>query len=171
MTPIRFHWSGDPGILVNLLQIGKSYECEEITDAERSLESHDHYFACVKKGWENLPEWLADRFPGERTGPNKLRKWCLCKRGYRREFTGAMETGAQLAAIMQMALWIDEYAVVVSEGLVVTVYVAKSQKMRKNGGDMSKREFEQSKADVLEEISLMIGTDVATLLKESGRNA
>ena len=54
---------------------------------------------------------------------------------------------------------LDDFAVVETDGLVVTVYTAKSQSMRA----MGKKTFQESKDAVLRVIAELIGTDPTTL--------
>lgn len=133
-------------------------------DKERSDESHGFYFACLHTAFMNLPERFADRFASE----EHLRKWCLIKSGFRKEHTIIAATEQNAAEIAALAGALDDFAVVQLDGRIVTVWVAESQKMMRNGDDgMAKDKFEASKEAVLRECSKLIGIDVTTLLAEN----
>lgn len=123
-------------------------------DEQRSMESHNHYFASIADSWNNLPEAYGDRF----ATPEHLRKWCLIKAGFRNEKTyscGSEEEAQRLAVFVK---GIDDYAVVVVRSNLVIHYTAKTQKMRGEGA-MNKAEFQASKQAVLDLIDKMLEFD------------
>ena len=141
---------------------GHVYRLKE--DKERSDESHGFYFACLHTAFETLPEKYADRFASE----EHLRKWCLVKCGYRKEHTIVASSESAAQKIAALASVLDEFAVVHVESEIVTVWVAKTQKMKRTSDDgMDKEEFEASKEAVLRECSKLIGVDVTMLLAEN----
>jgi hypothetical protein len=172
--PVRYRWSGEAMVpLARFARraasfvVGQVYDLEEV--AERSKESHNHFFACVHTAWLNLPEMYADRFGDDpKEGPEKLRKWCLIKAGFSKEHLVVATTAEQAERIAALAGLLDPFAVVLVDGTLVRVMIAKTQKLRRSGRDgMDKREFEASKEAVLRECSKLIGTDVVTLLAQS----
>lgn len=143
----------------NHLSAGDTYWIRE--DFERSSKSHRHYFGTISEGWANLPEHLAQRFPGK-DGPECLRKWCLIKAGYHHMTETLFETpgDAQRAAMMaEDRTNPDRYTITVVKGCVVQKYVAETQRQK----DMGARRFQESKQDVLELIAGMVGVSVEEL--------
>jgi hypothetical protein len=128
---------------------------------ERSEKSHRHYFACLRETWLNLPEGYRERFGTDETeGTDRLRKWCLMKAGFRKEHAIVAMSGPQARKIAALAQSLDDCAVVMVDGNIVTVWTAKSQKMKKSGADgMDKDEFERSKEAVLNICAGMLGID------------
>lgn len=169
MLPVEFAWTGDAmqplgrfrGLCDRQFVIGESYILTEIE--ERSSKSHAHYFACVKDGWSNLPEHLADRFPSS----DHLRKWALIKAGFRDEVTFTASSKAEAVRIAAFLRPVDDTSVVrVKDGVVIR-WTAKSQSMRAMGKD----DFQRSKDAVLAVIDDLIGTAPGTLSREAGRAA
>jgi hypothetical protein len=165
----RYRWTGaawEP--MARLLRrCQQTFQPGQIADleptAERSPESHGHYFACLHQAFVNLPEAYADRFASE----EHLRKWCLIKSGYRSERTFVAASPEAAHSMAAFIAPLDEYAVIVVHGNLISVLTAKTQKLRRNGDDgMDKKEFEASKDDVLRVCSEMIGVDVTTLLAQ-----
>lgn len=164
MTPIIYNWTGEALVpatpfMARLcdreLVVGEQYRMVE--EEERSAKSHRFYFACIREAWLNLPDSWSDRI----TSPEHLRKYALVKAGFCDSQTlvaGSKAEAQRIAAFMRP---IDEFAVITVEGSTVTRYVAKSQSVKA----MTKPVFEESKTAVLEIVSAIIGTDVATLSK------
>lgn len=126
-----------------------------ITHEERSMRSHNHFFACVAEAWKNLPEDLA----AEHATPEALRKFALIQTGYRdaEQFVCKFKTEAKrLAAALTTK---DDYAVIVVDGKIVTRLTAKSQSLKA----MGKEVFQQSKSDVLEYLAALIGVTTQQL--------
>ena len=168
-APIVFVWNGETMIpLERFKKIaerefvkGERYRMETIE--ERSIVSHNHYFACLHDAWLSLPEQYAEEFPTQ----EHLRKWALIKSGFRDErtyATGSPEEAQRLAAFIRP---IDGYAIVVVSGEIVAVYTAKSQSMCA----MGKEDFRKSKEAVLGIISEMVGIEPAALAKQAGTAA
>jgi hypothetical protein len=175
--PIKYAWTGSAWQpLQRFVQACAAFVVGQVAELEvveeRSEESHRHYFACIREAWRNLPEVYQDRFGSdEKEGTEKLRKWCLIKAGYRRERTLIAASQRQAQEIAALVQAIDDCAVVLLDGHILTIYVAKSQKMKKTGDDgMDRKEFGDSKDAVLRECAHLIGVDVATLT-ERGRLA
>ncbi len=129
---------------------------------ERSIRSHNHFFACVHDAWLNLPESYAGRF----ANPDHLRKWCLIAAGFRseRSIVAVNEEEAEKIAAFIKPTSSEYYEIVTLVGCVVTIYTAKSQSLKA----MGKKDFQASKTAVLDILSSMLGVEV-TELKESSR--
>lgn len=129
----------------------------------RSDASHNHYFACIKKGWENLPEAVAPRFPT----PEYLRKWSLVQEGYADQVDHVCETHEAMAELIALVRKLDPYTVMKSNGLVLSIWTAQSQ----DHASMGHEAFQKSKDDVMGRIALMCGITVKELAKNAKENA
>lgn len=166
---LEFQWDGESFVPLPRFAklcdrdfvIGERYRMEVIE--ERSQASHAHYFAAIRESWLNLPENLADRFPT----PEHLRKFALIRAGYRSERSIVCDTEADAKRCASFAQPIDEYAVVIPKGTVVTIYTAKSQSHR----SMGKEDFQASKDAVLTELARILDVKPATLQREAGKAA
>lgn len=128
---------------------------------ERSTVSHRHFFACVRKAWNNLPEDKQDEYPSA----EHLRKRALIKcKFYNLKIYTCLDAAHadELAAIIQEK---DEFALIVVSGDVVKIYSARSVSPSK----MKPDEFQKAKEAVLWLLSDMIGVDVTTLKKEGDK--
>jgi len=168
-APLNCRWTGDAfvpigrhaGEATQRCVIGQIYRLSEVS--ERSDATHNHYFAVVKEAWQNLPESMAERFDS----PEKLRKYALIKCGYadQRQIVCASKAEAQrLAAFIRP---MDEYAIVLAQEAVVTVFTAQSQSYRA----MGKAEFAESKNKVLDYVAALVGVQPAELEQNAGRAA
>lgn len=129
----------------------------------RSDASHNHYFACIKKGWENLPEDTAHRFPT----PEYLRKWCLIKEGYADQVDHVCEDEKALGELVALVRKLDPYTVMQASGNVLTIWTAQSQ----DHASMGHEAFQTSKDRVMGRISNMIGISVTELARNAKENA
>lgn len=129
----------------------------------RSDKSHNHYFACIKTGWLNLPEETADAFPSV----EYLRKWCLIKEGYAEQADHVCESDEAAAALAVTIRKLDRYAVMQRHGNVLTIWTAVSQ----DHVSMGHEEFQRSKDRVLGRIADLCGIPVAQLTKNAKTNA
>lgn len=119
-------------------------------EPERTQKSHGHEFAFVDEAWKTLPDSVAADYPSS----EMLRKraliatgWCTVKDYPCASRAEAMRTGALLRGEL------DDYAVVIVRADVVRVCRAKSQAKNR----MKAAEFQQSKTDVLNWISALLG--------------
>ena len=138
---------------------GETYRLNE--EHERSLNTHNHYFACVNEAWKNLDESVTYDLPT----PEHLRKWALIMTGYRQERHFVCATKAEAVRMAAFIRPMDEHAVIVPKEATVTVMTAESQSMKA----MGKARFQESKTAVLDYLSKLIGTSV-TDLKSNARN-
>lgn len=133
--------------------VGEVYRMEAVE--ERSMRSHNHFFAVLHEAWLNLPDELATKF----ATPTALRKHALILSGYRieRKFAASSKEEAR-----KMAAWIrppDDYAIISVHDNVVVEWTAKSQSRKAMGGPT----FQKSKTDVLDFIADMLGTTTEAL--------
>jgi hypothetical protein len=122
---------------------------------ERSSASHRHYFAQLKEAHDNLPDEIAERLPT----PEHLRKYALIRSGYRDERSIVCASKAEALRVAGFVKPLDEFAIVTTQGAVVSVWTAKSQSVRA----MPKGEFQESKDRVLAYVASLIGTTTAAL--------
>lgn len=129
-----------------------------VFDEERSMPSHNHYFAIIAAAWSSLPEDIAGDFPTA----EHLRKWALIKSGHIAGMTTTVcRSGAEARRWAMFSKRIDKYCIAVVQDRIITVYQAASQSLEA----MGKKAFQQSKDDVFDVISQLLGVDVATLGK------
>lgn len=128
---------------------------------ERSYASHRAYFAQINEAHHNLPDHLLQLLPT----PEHLRRYALIKTGHCDERSIVCASRAEAVRVAAFVKPMDEFAVVVTQGAVVTVWTAKSQSFRA----MNKEKFRESANAVLDFIPTLIGT-TREALKE-GSNA
>ena len=141
------------------LVIGEIYRVDP--EEERSVASHNHYFAAVNEAWRNLPEDVAERYPTS----EHLRKWALIKTGYRDERSIVCATNTEALRVAAFIKPMDEYAVVLVSEAVVLVYTAKSQSTRA----MGKETFTVSKDAVINLLATLLAT-TPQQLNDAGAN-
>jgi hypothetical protein len=160
--PVIFTWTGDAMVprdrrfafqCDRMFTVGEDY-CL-VQHEERSSKSHAHYFAAIAEAWRNFPEGVAASLPS----PEHARKYALVKAGYRDERTHTAATKAEAQRLAAFIKPIDEFAIVTTSGLIVTVWTAKSQSVRA----MGKKEFETSKRAVLDILAGLIGVKAEDL--------
>jgi hypothetical protein len=136
-------------------RLDQGSDCLVELDTVRSDPEHAHYFAVVQNSFDNLPEDMADDF----LSSDHLRKWALVKAGYCTK-TIAICKSRNEARRMAAALHdYDEFVVTIVEKRIVTAYRARSQSY----DTMSKAMFQQSKRDVLDVLSRLLGVSVDEL--------
>lgn len=159
--PMFFIWEGDvmrprsARAADAAFVIGEHYLLTEVQD--RSLNSHQHFFAAIAECWKSLPEDQAERFPT----PEHLRKWALIKAGYRDERSIVCTTKAEAQRVAAFVKPMDDYAVVLVHEAVVIVYTAKSQSVKA----MGREDFQKSKTAVLEVLAELLGVPVGQIPK------
>lgn len=158
-TPVLLQYDGD-GIFVpcspfHARSADKHYVVGEryrmVEHHERSDVSHNHFFASIKNGFDNLPDDLHEDFPTT----EHLRKKALIRKGYRDERDHVCASKAEAFRLASFIRPMDEYAVVVVSECVVRVWTAKSQSKRAMGA----AEFQKSKQDVLDFIDDLLGVE------------
>ena len=155
--PLRYEGDGDFRVMSNFWMaradkefvVGEVYKMVEHHD--RSDASHNHYFAAVKNGFDNLP----DHMKGEYPTVEHLRKKALIRCGYRNERDIVLSSMAEAERVAAFMRPMDDYSIVVPVNCVVRVWTAKSQKK----SAMDAKEFQQSKTDVLDFIDDLLGVE------------
>jgi hypothetical protein len=145
---LRYEGDGEFRVLSNYWKgradkdfvVGEVYRMVEHHD--RSVRSHNHYFASIGNAWANLPEGLADTYPTA----EHLRKKALIWTGYRDERTIVAASKAEAQRVAAFVKPMDDFAVVTVHEAVVRVWTAKSQSIKAMGA----AEFQKSKSDVLD---------------------
>ena len=125
---------------------------------DRSSASHKHFMACVNEAWKNLPEDLAQRFPSA----TNLRKFALIQTGHYDAAVYACKFKTEARRMAATLADLDEYAVVVVDGTMVTRLTAKSQSYFA----MNRKEFAKAKEDVLAYLEGMLDIPAGTLGKQ-----
>ena len=146
-APVLYQWTGEA--MSSLPRLAKACDAEftvgEVyrmeAQEQRSLASHNHYFATLNDIFMSLPEEFGDRIPTA----EHMRKWALIRCGYRDERSIACTSKAEAQRIAGFVKPMDDFAIVVVNEATVTVYTAKSQSMKA----MCKAVFQQSKDHVL----------------------
>lgn len=157
MEPLqRFH-----NLCASQFVEGEHYRLSEIE--ERSLRSHQHYFAAISTAWQNLPEEYAQEF----ASPEALRKWALIKTGYCNRDSIALDSHDDALKVAAWARRQDEFAVVSVSGSTVTRYTAKSQSYRA----MPKGEFQASKQAVLDFLDDILSVERGQVHENAGQAA
>ena len=167
MIKFRARWSDETfqvsphvaGRLGKMLEHGETVQLD-LVDA-RTLIDHNHYFACIKVAFDNLPEDIGADFKT----PEHLRKWALIKAGYCTTVNTVCKSHAEAMRLALFARMIDEYAISTVERRVVTTYRATSQSY----DTMSRKAFHKSKDAVLDVLSKLLGTSVDELLRSTPR--
>ena len=137
--------------------VGETYKIVEHHD--RSENSHNHFFAAIKNGFDNLPDELRGEYPTV----EHLRKKALIRCGYRNERDIVLSSKAdaeRVAAFMRPA---DDYSIIFNVDCVVREWTAKSQKK----SAMDAREFQKSKQDVLDFIAGLLGVQADDLARSA----
>jgi hypothetical protein len=166
-VPILYEWTGDFMTPLNRFRavcdkqfvVSEVYKLDIVED--RSLVTHNHFFAVLSEAWKQLPEEIAPRYPTM----DRLRRRALIKCGFADERTFVFDTPADAVKLSGIVQTYDEDAVVLVKGRTVHVFTAKSQSMRA----MGKEEFQRSKQAVLDEVSKLIGVDTTTLIAQTPR--
>ena len=162
MTPINFKWDGetmqpvsprDAKACDDVFVIGERYALAPVES--RSTASHNHYFACIKDGWDNLPDSELERFPST----EHLRKFALIKSGYANQTQHVASSKVEAIRLAAFIRPMDTYAIVIATNCVVTVYTAQSQSIKA----MGKKVFQESKDAVLSFIASLIGAKATDL--------
>lgn len=169
MNQQPFKWDADRAVMVPLRRSAalkyyvdeQVYTLEEVQ--ERSLASHNGYFAALHESWLNLPEREAERFVSE----EHFRKYCLIRTGFYTTRDVVCSTKAEAERIAGFARQMSPYAVVTVKDKTVTAFEAKSQSYR----SMTKQEFQDSKTKVLDYAASLIGTTRKELEQNAGAHA
>lgn len=129
----------------------------------RSMASHNFFFASIHEAWQNLNEDDAARFPTA----EHLRSWALVQCGYCAENDIVCDNAAEARKLASTMRRYSPYAIIKVSGDVVKIFEPESQSM----AAMKKERFEQSKADVLALVAGMARTTPAQLKKSAGKSS
>lgn len=129
--------------------VGEVYRL--VAHEDRSQASHNHYFASLQNGFDNLPDAMRDQFPTV----EHMRKKLLIRAGYADERSIVCASKAEAQRMAAFIRPIDEYAIVSVREAVVRVFTAQSQNMRAMGA----KAFQESKQAVLDQLDDMLGVD------------
>lgn len=144
---ILFRWNGEAmeplprfhNIVNATYTVGEVYRMD--VHEQRSLVSHNHYFATLEDIFQTLPEAADERIKSA----DHMRKFALIRCGYRDEKSIVCSSKAEARRIAAFVQPMDDYAIVVVQAAMVVVWTAKSQSMKA----MGKAQFQKSKEDVL----------------------
>jgi hypothetical protein len=127
--------------------VGQRYRLE--ATEPRSIETHNHFFACVSDAWSNLPDHLADEFPS----PSHLRAWGLIKAGFADKTVIKCASNDDAISAAKEFKKGEKIKIVEVSGRIVTVWTPHSQSKKAMGA----ARFQQSKTAVLQAIAELIG--------------
>jgi hypothetical protein len=132
--------------------------------SERSMASHNAYFAALNDYFDNIPERMEARWPTA----EHFRKWLLIEAGWFDEKEFEMESEKHAKALATFVRTEDVYArIAVRRGKTVIVRRAKSQSLKA----MGKLDFEASKKAVLDLAEQLVGVPRGVAMKNAGRAA
>jgi hypothetical protein len=136
-----------------------------VVHQDRSRASHDHYFACIKEAWLQLPHPMSAQFPDAHV----LRSHALIKAGYYHERTAVFSSHADAQRALAFAKPIKgtNYSIYSVDGCVLHEFTARSQ----SKAAMGNQEFQQSKQDVLEVLAEMVGITADELASNAQKAA
>lgn len=162
---------------VALRQFAAGEEYPLVVLEARSRRSHNAYFAQLGELFDSLPEdraLIVDRValkipipPDGWINEDHFRKWCLCETNWCdvEEFDYASAAEARRGAIWYRKQ--DAFASITVRGVHVTIRTPLSQ----SAAAMQKQAFEDSKRDVLDLASAMVGVTRTESRKHSKRGA
>lgn len=158
-APVLFQWTGEE--MQPLPRFAKACDAEftvgevyrmEVQE-QRSLISHNHYFATLQEMFLSLPESADERI----RSADHLRKFALIRLGYRDEKSFLCASKAEARRMAAFVQPMDDYAIVTVHEAMVVVWTAKSQSMKA----MGKADFQKSKDDVLQYCQGILERDAA----------
>lgn len=163
IPPILFQWDGEHMTPVNARRADQYYVVGEyyrlVPHEDRSMRSHQHFFAALHDAWDNLPLEMAALYPTV----EHFRKHLLIKTGYRHERIVAAENKSEARKIAAIVRSMDQFAVASVRDNIVVIWTAESQSVRA----MKKQRFQQSKDAVLNEAAAMIGVSTEQLRNQA----
>ena len=132
-------------------------DCGAVLDdpKDQSDAMRRRFFALVRETWNNLPDVQRERYPSSEL----LRKTALCRVGWAE--CKVVTCGSKKAAldVSLLSKHLDRYAIVDVSETVVTVFTARSMSKRQ----CPKKTFLDVSEKVLDWLSALLGTDIATL--------
>lgn len=170
IVPLPFIWDSEAAVM-RLDEKFRSIARRQYLNGERyPLEVHEvrsvkslrHYHASIKNIWDNLPDDVHARYPT----PEHLRKWALIKCGFHNERSIVCETAGHAKRLAAFIKPMDEFAVIVVKAETIKVYTARSQSAY-GPYKMTAEEFKESKNQVLDLLSSLVGLTRSQVEKES----
>lgn len=174
--PVIFVWSPE-GYMIPLPRFRKL--CDQIYAVHeeyplvivenRSMKSHNAYFAQIEEAWKNLPEDLSPKYPSS----EHLRAWALVETGWCTEEQTIFDTEKD-AKKFAVALRNSQRRTRGAPITIIRVHgniVQEFTPMSQSTAAMKKIPFEQSKKDVLDYLLGLIGTTARDLRNNAGRSA
>ncbi len=124
---------------------------------ERSLQSHNEYFALLDNAHANLSGSFIKQFPTR----EHMRKHALIKAGYCNKTIHPAHSEAEALRVLQSVIKMDCYAFVeiAEDHRTTTIYTAESQKEEA----MGRKLFQESKEAVLDIVAGWLGVSVDDL--------
>lgn len=131
----------------------------------RSEKAHGLYFKCVELAWKNLPDEHRLRADGTDRYPTSehLRKAVLVQEGYADEHSMICDNEAKAMSTAALCRALDGYAIIKVNGIIVTVWTAKSQSHHAMGHDA----FTESMNKVLDNLADKLGISSQQLTEEA----
>jgi hypothetical protein len=167
--PMLFTWNGhamEPlsyfaRAALERFKVGLVYRMEIIE--QRSANSHKHLFACIGEAFRNLPEGQEDRW----SDPDHLRLWALTFTSFRETRTFTASSHAEARRLAKFLASDSDYCRVEISGRTVIQHKPMSQSY----ASMNRRQFQQSKDEVLDVLARKVGVTVEDLEANAGRAA
>jgi hypothetical protein len=170
-APIIFNWNGEAMVPLSRFHnmananfvVGENYRLAAVE--ERSVATHNHFFATIHDKWLSLPDAIAVQF----ATPEALRKHALIMTGFRKErkFVASSPVEARkLAAWLRPQTVDDDYAIISIAGNTVVEWKAASQSLK---AMPEKGRFQASKQAVLEWIDDLLGVAPDSTTPEPAR--
>jgi hypothetical protein len=131
--------------------------------SERSMASHNQYFAAMHDHYLNLPETVSARWPTE----THFRRWLLIECGFFDEKEFDMDDSPNARRLGTFIRTEDEYARILIRGTKVIVRRAQSQSI----AAMKKVRFEESKKATLDLAEAFTSVPRGQAMREAGRHA
>lgn len=168
LLPVPFIWTN--GAMVPLERFRE--RCGQYVEGEmyslipydqRSRISHDHYFCVVRAAFQNWPESYPIVLPDE----SALRYHALIQTGHFDQIVGSYESPEAAETSARDLVRRVEYAEYSIFENVAVLRFPKTQKKKAMGSKV----FQQSKQDVIDWLSAIIGVDVTALVAEAKKAA
>lgn len=169
--PVAMVWDGSAMIPLDRFrglasrQFRPGMEYALVPHRGRSEKAHGLYFKCIELAWKNLPDEHrirndgADRYPTS----EHLRKAALIEEGFADEHSMICDNEAKARATAALCRALDGYAIIKVNGIIVTVWTAKSQSHHAMGHEA----FTESMNKVLENLSNKLGISSQQLTEEA----
>jgi len=154
IAPQQFVWKAENSVMVPIRRTladkvyvdGETYRLA--VEEERSMASHNHYFAAIADVHETLDDAMTLMLPT----PEHLRKYALIKCGFYNCTFEVFDTPEDAAKFGYILSKTDPFCVVQIEGNCAQIFTAQSQ----SKSAMGALQFKESKRRVLEYVETLI---------------